>query len=479
MSLGRRRIPRLGGALALVAALALLSGCATYSSRTAALRPQLAAGDFDAALKTIDEGTGSHDRLLTLLERGLVLHYADRWEESNEVFSAAELLAEDLYTKSVSQGVASLVSSDESIDYRARPYELAMVPYYKALNYEYLGLPRESVVEARRAEELQAAAVEATLGDVREADRADLARIRIDPFLLWFAGMLREQAGETNDAFVSYRNAAVAFQDLHDLLEVEPPDDLARDLARTARRLGFTAELEQVRKDCPVVFRSPAPDPQEAETGRVVVLLETGYVPQKTQIRFDFPVYSGKSYDDTNAASWDLYNGAGRYRTLYPQRKIEYWVSVAAPELQDALADPLARCRVAASDCDTARYTVVATNLSRAARITFDAEKPTIFFKTILRGLTKYLAQRGLEKSTGKVGGLLANIFGAVTEKADTRSWSTLPGRILVARLDLPPGRHDLQVELLDKRDHVRGVRTIAGVEVRPGGWTFVSRRLF
>lgn len=463
----------------LATALALLSGCATYSSRTAALRPQLAAGNFDAALKTIDEGTGSHDRLLTLLERGLVLHYADRWAESNEVFTAAELLAEDLYTKSVSQGAISLVSSDESIDYRARPYELVMVPYFKALNYEYLGLPRESVVEARRAEQLQAEAVGATLGDVREADRGDLARIRTDPFLLWFAGMLREQVGEINDAFVSYRNAAVAFQDLHDLLEVEPPGDLAEDLSRTARRLGFTAELEEVRKDCPVVFRSPASDPGGADTGRVVVLLETGYVPQKTQIRFDFPVFSGKTYDDPNSASWELYGGVGNYRTMYPQRKIEYWVSVAAPELQDPLPDPLARCRVAATGCDTARYTVVVTNLSRAARITFDAEKPTIFFKTILRGLTKYLAQRGVEKSAGKVGGLLANIFGAVTEKADTRSWSTLPGRILVARLNLPPGRHDLRVELLDKRGQVRGVRTIAGVEVRPGGWTFVSRRLF
>ena len=35
------------------------------------------------------------------------------------------------------------------------------------------------------------------------------------------------------------------------------------------------------------------------------------------------------------------------------------------------------------------------SDLRRAARVTFEAEKPTIFFRTILRGLTKYLASRG------------------------------------------------------------------------------------
>ncbi len=464
-----------------LAAVFALSGCATYSSRTADLRPQLAEGDFEAALKTIDTETGSHDRLLTLLERGLVLHYADRYAESNAAFAAAEQLAEDLYTKSVSQGVISLVTSDESIDYRARPYELAMVPYYKALNYLYLGEPREAVVEARRAEELQAGEGGLNGGGLREQDRGDLARIATDPFLLWFSGMLHEQVGEMNDAFISYRNAAAAYQDLHELLAVDIPPALADDLARTAYRLGMAGMLEQVRKDCPAVFAAASPDTAVfgADTGRVVVLLETGYVPQKTQVRFDLPVFGGETYDDPDYWSWELYNGMGNMQAMTAGRKIEYWISVAAPELQDGPPDPLAACRVADTDAGIARTTTVAANLSRQARITFDAEKPTIFFKTILRGLTKYLATRGVRKKSGKIAGWLANIAGAATEKADTRSWSTLPDRILAARLELPTGEHDLRVELLDERGQVRGVQTIAGVGVRAGGWTFVSRRIF
>ncbi len=461
-----------------------VSGCATYSARTADLRPQLAAGNFDKALETIAEGTGSRDRLLNLLERGLVLHYADRYTESNEVLARAEQLAEDLYTKSVSQGALSLVTSDESIDYRARPYELAMVPYYKALNYLYLGQPGEAVVEARRAEQLQAQAVAATLDGLREQDRGDLARIRTDPFLLYFSGMLHEQARELDEAFISYRNAAAAYQDLHELLDVDPPPVLGDDLARAAGRLGFVDELEQARHDYPAVFvhtkeqASVAAD-SAGGSGRLVVLIETGYVPRKTQVRFDFPVFGGEAYDDPDYWSWEIYAGLGNFQALTAGRKVEYWISVAAPELQDAAPDPVAGCRLETGSAGPVAGTVVAANLARQARITFEAEKPTIFFKTILRGLTKYLATRQTRKSAGKIFGWLANAFGAATEKADTRCWSTLPDRILLGRLDLPAGRHDLRVELLDGRGRVLGVQTIPGVEIKSGGWTFVSRRVF
>jgi hypothetical protein len=111
--------------------------------------------------------------------------------------------------------------------------------------------------------------------------------------------------------------------------------------------------------------------------------------------------------------------------------------------------------------------------------VSFDAEKPTIFFRSIVRGLTKYLASRGAEKVGGKGLGVLANILGAVTEKADTRSWLTLPGQVHVLRLHLPPGRHDVKLELLGATGRVVAEQTLAGIVVKPGEWTFESRRVF
>ncbi len=465
---------------ALLVLLLMTTGCATYSSRVADLRPQLANGEFTAALKTLDEGTGGKDRLLLLLERGLVLHYADEYVASNEAFAQAEDLAEDLYTKSISQGALSLLTSDEAISYRARPFELAMVPYFKALNYLYLGQRSAAVVEARRAELSQAKYVELTVAELRPQDGSELKQLQADPFLLYFSGLLHDQAGEINEAFISYRNAAVAYQQAQDLLEVKAPSSLADDLTRTAYQLGFRDELDAVVQSCPTVFQQPPRVPETvADTGRLVVFVETGFVPRKTQVRFDFPVLSGEAYHDPDYWSWEIYAGMGDFHAMTSGHKVEYWVSVAAPELQDGLSDPVARIHLAGNQGTQTGDGGVVANLAREARVTFDAEKPTIFTKTILRGLTKYLATRQAKKSMGKVGGFLANILGSATEKADTRSWLTLPDHILMGSLQLPAGRQSVKVDLLDHQGRLLRTTNLQDVEIKAGGWTFISRRVF
>ena len=73
----------------------------------------------------------------------------------------------------------------------------------------------------------------------------------------------------------------------------------------------------------------------------------------------------------------------------------------------------------------------------------------------------------------------MANIFGAVTESADTRSWLTLPEHVNLARISLPPGTYDLEVEVLGPGGRPLFTRTVAGVTVAAGDWTFVARRVF
>ena len=47
--------------------------------------------------------------------------------------------------------------------------------------------------------------------------------------------------------------------------------------------------------------------------------------------------------------------------------------------------------------------------------------------------------------------GLLGAVVSVATEAADLRSWTTLPAEIGVARLALPPGRHDVLVRFYDR----------------------------
>ncbi len=77
-------VTRYRGTAVLVATVLLLllfltTGCATYTDKFKNLKPQLARGEFDKALETVEEESGSKDRLLYYLERGLILHYSDRF----------------------------------------------------------------------------------------------------------------------------------------------------------------------------------------------------------------------------------------------------------------------------------------------------------------------------------------------------------------------------------------------------------------
>lgn len=473
---------RRGRGLALAAGIlvVLAAGCATYSAKLSELRPQLRQGAYDQALQTVAKGTGGKDIVLAYLEQGMILHRAGRWVESNEALAAAERTAEELYARSLSEGALSLITNDLAISYRARPFEMAMIPYYRALNYIALGERESALVEARKTSLLLSRYIDTTLAGIERGPVSDLDRTRNDPFMLYFSAMLYEWDGELNDAFIAYRNAATAYQDLQGLLGVQIPPWLASDLERTAGRLGFGDEVEQLRAACPAVFAAAAPADQAgrrlpAGQGEVVLLVETGFVPARQEVRLDLPILESDAYQDRTAWAWDLTARAGGLYVRTDAAKIKYWLSVAVPQLPGSPPRP-AQVTVRGPATGPVRGAAV-HHPAAAAHITFAAEQPMILFKTVLRGLSKYLATQQADQQ-GKVFGLLANIFSAATESADTRSWLTLPARIHLLRLQLPAGVHALQLELADA-DGRRSTTQVLEVEVLAGDWTFAGLRFY
>lgn len=449
-------------------ALALLCGCSTYVGKHARLRDDLASGSYDKALECIAEASSGDDRLLNLLETGLVLHFADRWEQSNASFAEAEQLAADLYTRSVSEGVFSLVTNDATIAYRATPHEMAMIPYYRALNYIYLGRRDEALVEARKAALL--------LGEVRSRISADEAdALDDDAFLAYFSGMVFEWGGDFNDAFIAYRAAAEAYAVSEDELRVRTPPWLGADLLRTARCLGFRQEIEELRAAHPELVPDETTPPTDPLRGEVVLLLELGYSPRKESLPVDVPIFADDDYDDREKWAVAL-NGrlAGGWAA---GSKIDYWLRVAVPQLVD-LPPEVRGARVSAGVGGSHARTVQVEDIAGRMAREFEKGQAKVMIKTIARGLAKYALQEEADKQ-GKVAGFLANLFGVATEKADTRSWLTLPYAVAMARLSLPPGVHDLKVELTDAAGRTVAVETVPGVEVRAGDWTFLGRRVF
>jgi hypothetical protein len=363
---------------------------------------------------------------------------------------------------------------------------MAMVPYYRAMNYIYLEQRESALVEARKASQLMARYVDATLQAMDDDEGKEaLEHLKSDAFLLYFSGMLYDWDGEINDAFIAYRNAAMSYQKNAGPLNLQIPRWLADDLERTGARLGFTEELAQLRKTVPAVFADASPDTAAggaeaawpAGHGEVVLLLEVDYVPQKTQIRVDIPIFEGAAYDDPDYWAWQIAAGMGNMQAFVRGRKVAYWLPIALPQMEPQ-PPVVSGARVSTGTTGTYTATQRAHNIASVAKITFDAEYGSVLLKTILRGLTKYLATQQAEKSNEWLG-LATNIFGAVTEKADTRSWMTLPASVAMARLTLPAGTYDIDVDLVDARGRSRGRHTIENVAVRAGDWTMLNRRVF
>lgn len=469
-----RAAVRTAARLALAAALLGAAGCSTYADRHERLRTDLAAGRFDEALAGIEAAARDQDRLANLLEKGLVLHYADRWAESNAVFEEAELLAADLYTKSVSEAVLSLVTNDGAIAYRAAPFEMALVPYFRALNYVYLGDREEAVVEARKAE-LHLRDYAEIARALRDDDGGDAraAALDNDAFLHYLRAMLLDWGGETNDAFIAYRQAALAYRDAAGLLDVVTPPWLGADLLRTGAALGFTAELDELRAQLPDLLPAALP---ATGTGEVVLFLETGYAPHRISRAADVPIFKSEGRrDDRDAWALSLRH---RYEHGWDRdQKIDYWLRFALPELVDE-PPAVAGARVSAGTIGGRTRAVPVEDVAGRSQQYFQDAQGKIVLKTIVRALAKYAAQEQAEDK-GQVAGLLVNLLGAATEQADTRNWLTLPRGIAMARLALPPGTHDLRVDLVDAQDRRLETREIPGVAVVSGGWTFLSRRVF
>jgi hypothetical protein len=458
-------------------AVALAAGCATYVASNLELRSMLEANSWQDALNRIDARDGGTDRLLDLLQRGHVLHYAGRFDESNATFQQAEDLAASLYTRSISQAAASLIVNDLTIDYRGKPFELAMVPFYRAFNYIALGDPDAAQVEARKATLALADAVEATVLELkRPEDRAAAQRLQDSGFLHWFSGMLFESQGSANDAFVAYRNAARAYLAGAELTGVAPPAELGRDLERVGLRYGFRTEVEELHAGSPELFAASAAAATPGPGGEVVFVLESGWIAPRDQVMLNVPILDiDRRYSSNDAWAWELVDRTAPGWSSSYDVDIEYWLTVAIPVMGAPVTGPVTAVRLAADASEASSRP--ADDLSRRAAATLEAERGQMLFKTFLRALVKYAASEAA-KSEDRTAGEIVNLIGVLTERADTRCWLTLPDRMAVARLRLPPGRHDLRVEYLDPAGRVVTSET-EPVDIVDGGWVFLNRRSF
>ncbi|MAF27126.1 MAG: hypothetical protein QF819_05810 [Gemmatimonadota bacterium] len=457
----RRRTPAWG------LLLAVLAGCATYTMKAIGVRDPLLRGDLPAAHSFLTKEKPGGDGLPYLFELGLVLRTLGRFDESNAVFQRAEDRIDDLLTKSLSREVLSLATSDETLHYAGEIWEQVLLHHYRAMNYVDLLRFDDAIVECRKASHRLAVYADA---------QSNPHTYRDDAFMQYETAILYEAAGELNDAWVSLRLAEEAYERYLASYGIAAPSWLARDLMRVAAALGYDRELEKLRS------RYPGTELVEVEellrAGEIVLFWEEGFLPAKIQEEVHLPVYKNDG-DEEDREKFARILAHRRGQTKIPHgKKLDYFLRVALPAYLPQ-APNHASSRAVLSAAGRFATTEVAEDLDAIARAGLTDRMPTILFRAVLRAIGKYGITRAVEEERGEIAGLFANLLTAATEKADTRSWITLPRTIQMARLVVEPGTHDILLECRGPHGQVTESVQFEGVEVGAGEIRVLSHRTF
>lgn len=424
-------------------------GCASQYGRFSGVERELAHDNYasaDAELEKMGSKPRSKEYLLYLLNKGLILHYAGRWEESNRYFDQAELKMDEIYRNLATQ-TAALAINDYLLPYQGEDYEKVIVNYYRALNYVHLGELDEALVECRK--------VDHKLTVLN--DRYDPKNVyREDAFIHYLSALIYEAQGELNDAFIDYRKAHEIYKsDFLPNYGLSPPPDLSGDLLRTSSALGFQPEFDEYRSTFPSATWIPEEDWETK--GEIVLIVEMGEIGEKREREMSatFPGYVLKV-----ATPW-LPREKPRVRgvhlsvaeTFVVPSVVENLNAIAVKNLEDKSGRILARAVARAA----AKYGVAKAGEKVAKKVEGNNQEDSIFPR-LVRGIL--------------------NLLGVVTEHADTRGWSLLPGEILMARVPLPPGVYDLRVDFRVDRGRKVEPRTVSQLRVEAGRKIFLSMRV-
>ena len=418
----------------------LLQGCASsslfmpYPSQAQAWRSSLQAGTAEGLASPLASKAGSKDDLLYFQEIGRLEQLAGNQEPSIDAFRAAIADYESgdagarVQASSLAAGTASLLTNDNALPYPGYPYERIFVHAYQALNYLARGDREAAQVELRRAALEQRVAEQDNEKRIARAEEAaqeqnvDLssydgyfqglntaaAGVRSavnNAWTYYLSGVIWEASGDFNAALVDYKNA----------LQIVPESALLIGaVERASARLDGRWNREQ---------------------GLVVILHEEGLVPPRREVSIPIPTVHG-------------------------------YFSVAFPTYQPQDLTPAQVLQVRGGDSASTRTEVLAQVNAMAAR-TLKDRIPGMLVRQTLRAATKYEAQKQANENLGLLGAITTQVYNLVSERADLRSWLSLPAYGMAAELMLPAGEQAIVLS-------TPGASASVTVPVKPGGITLV-----
>jgi len=411
---------------AVVLAAGVLSGCASMKSHdthASAVQATSRTGGMAAALAQHEASASSKEEkeaLLYNMERAELLRLNKRYADSTEAYLLAdakvvewEETAKTNPSKLLGYAGAALISERLKV-YEGQDYEKVWLTTRLALNRLAAGDLEKSRVDVKRTHEREAVIAELRAKDTAKAEEEAKSKgastsgkelngypveTLNDPEVLklkngyqnalshYLAGFIYEVLGEPGLAAPGYRKA----------IELKPDTPLLEEgLRGLDTRTGFMQRRQQKMTD-------------------VLFIVEAGNAPARKPKAFSFPV---------------------------PLTSVGL-VSISYPVIEPSKDRPLAGLRAGTVDLPLSNV----VDLNVMARRALKDEMPGTIARGLTRAIAKATLQNEVQKRAGLLGGLIASVASAATEQADDRMWRMLPGRVYLARGQLPPGEHQLTID--------------------------------
>lgn len=401
----------------------------------------MAKGNFENAQAKIEESKskiyGRHNALLYYLDSSIPQTALYQNEEANKSLAAAQDKIDELQTQSVSQNLGTLVINDNTQPYRAPMYEQALTYFYRALNYLAQSDINSAAVEARKA---------VFFLDYNRSHKTD--DYNDDPFVQYFTSLLFEDTGNLSDARISRTNAENAYK----------------------KYLSWYAAKEP---------SFPLPKNYN-ELGEVIIFHLNGKVPFKVSNAISFAwndvwfALNGNS--DLEGTPSDVISAV--YAGAFGKS-----VTVSFPKL---IANPYhIKSSIVAVEGQEPVETQQVGDIAASAQKTLQENNTAIYTRTITRAVTKYIlsvqARHSATKLTnndliGDITGAIFSSLSNITEKADTRSWFTLPAEIRMADIFLPEGKHNIKLIFKDEKGITIDEYVFENVQITKGKRIYLYR---
>jgi hypothetical protein len=265
-----------------------------------------------------------------------------------------------------------------------------------------------------------------------------------DAFAHVLMGIIYEVDKDYNNAFIAYRNALRIYEeDYQSMFGVYAPDQLKEDLLRSAWLSGMKYEFEMYKDS----LQMPTYVYKPMEGGELIFFWHNGLSPVKSEWGVDFVVSSqGGLVYFTNeqlglSFPFNMDGYSERDRNGLANLQI---FRVAFPKYIER-SPYYSRGTISVND-DIFSLQLL-EDVNKIAFKCLQERMGLEFSKELVRVALKKAEEYELRKQDKMLGSVLGMI-NAITEKADTRNWQTLPHSIYYCRVPLKEGENMLTFSL-------------------------------